>query len=152
MGEAVRQRFQRDVPTQPCVPRAVDFTHSAFAQFRHDLIWTDGPPDHSRGLCWATARPRHGSRGARRSRAEAGPPVPSGDRISYGPRRAPRESVIWRAVFVIRLDPLNVAGEAAQLEHEQLPGEAPVGLVESQQYPFDYRRSPSSRSRSSGGR
>ena len=106
MGEAVRQRFQRDVTTQPCVPGPIDLTHTAFAQFRHDLIWTDGPPDHSRGLCWATARPRHSSRGARRSRAEAGPPVPSGDRISYGPRRAPRESVIWRAVIVIRLDQL----------------------------------------------
>jgi len=86
--ECGRQYLQRDVAPQLRIPRAVDFAHSAFAQLGHDLKWTDGLPNHGRGLRWATARPRRSSR-INADASGGGPPAPSGARISYGPRRVP---------------------------------------------------------------
>ena len=53
--EGIGQEFDRDRAIELCVARAVDLSHSAFAQLGHDLIASKGLAYH-RGLCWAPAR------------------------------------------------------------------------------------------------
>ena len=80
-GHGRGQHLEGDAPFQLVVGRAIDLAHAAFAQFGHDLIGPDRPPDHGRGLRRATARPRQSSRSDAHA-SEGGPPAPTGARIS----------------------------------------------------------------------
>ena len=86
-----RRNLVRDVAVEARVFRAIHLAHSAFAQFGHDLIRTEGLADHRRGLGWrrdlaiaATegrvqrrrGRPRQSARRFRRGRGVCRTSVP----------------------------------------------------------------------------
>ena len=50
MGEAVRQRFQRDVTTQPCVSGPIDLSHTAGTERRQDFVRTEARTEGERHL------------------------------------------------------------------------------------------------------
>jgi hypothetical protein len=84
-GELTPEDLDRHVPSQPRVPRGVDLAHPAFAEPAEDSVRTKGRSDHGRLLGSATPRRRGSSQLAVRSRAQAGPPTPSGGTTSSEP-------------------------------------------------------------------
>src|SRR5262245_37032401 len=78
--ERLGEDLDRDVATEPRVPRAIHFAHSAFAKFRDDFIGSDSCAYLHR-LTLATARSRRSSRAV--SASGGGPPAPICAVISY---------------------------------------------------------------------
>ena len=61
MGEAVRQRFQRDVTTQPCVSGPIDLSHTAGTERRQDFVRTEARTRGERHLARGDCNPPRSS-------------------------------------------------------------------------------------------
>ena len=59
--ESVRQHLNRDVASEPGIPRAVDFTHAALSNGAEDFVGAEtssGEDWHGRGRLYSPAAPR----------------------------------------------------------------------------------------------